>query len=523
MVFDLVLRGGEVIDGTGRPRFRADVGITGDRITALGDLTAAEARETRDVTARIVAPGFIDVHNHTDGWLLKQPDLDVKIRQGFTTELLMSDGIGYAPIDPITGPQWAYYLKCLNALRLDECHGWRTMAEYQARLDRRCLQNHLVQIPYANVRTLAAGFGRCVIDDLQRKLIHAEIRDALDAGATGISTGLDYISQWSATTEELADACKLMAARQGVYVSHIRYKHGLMPAVREVVEIGRRAGVPVHISHLKGGNEREIDELLNYIDTTARKEVDFTFEVYPYQPGSTMLNFILPYEVWDDGPTAAAGKLLRPEVQERFRRALLNYKLPIDRIHIAWLPSAENKRWQGKMLSEYVAAADRPMEQALAELLIEERLAVLLVFNEGDDLLTSRMLQHDLGMVGSDGIYFPDGVVHPRVTGTAPRILGRAVRDWKLFSLETAVHKLAGFAAKRFKVVDRGELAAGKFADVVVFDPHTVIDRGTYAEPHQAPIGIDLVVVNGAIAWSPAGVPKFSAGSYPGRALKFGA
>jgi N-acyl-D-amino-acid deacylase len=521
-VFDLIIRGGEVIDGTGRPRFRADVGVQGDRITAVGDLSAATAKQTVDATGKVVSPGFIDVHNHTDGWLLKEPDLDVKIRQGFTTELLMSDGIGYAPIDPVTGPEWAYYLKCLNALRLDECHGWRSMAEYQQRLDRRCLQNHLVQIPYANLRTLVAGFGRSAIDDLQRKLIHAEIREGMAAGATGMSTGLDYISQWSATTTELAEACQVMAPQGGVYVSHIRYKHGLMPAVKEAVEIGARGGVPVHISHLKGSTDREVDELLNYIDTVARKEVDFSFEIYPYQPGSTMLNFILPYDVWDDGPTAAMGKLLRPEIQQRFRRALENYRLPLDKIHIAWVPSAENKRWQGRFLTEYIAAMGRPAEQALAELLIEERLAVLLVFNEGDDTLCHKMLQHDCCMIGSDGIYFPDGMVHPRVTSTAPRILGRAVRDWKVITLEQAVYKLAGYAAKKFKVVDRGELAVGKFADLVVFDPTTVIDVGTFQNPHQAPVGYDLVTVNGVIAWTPQGVGKFTPGTYPGRALKFG-
>lgn len=521
ILFDLILRGGDVIDGTRAPRFRADVGVTADRISAVGDLSAAAATRIVDITGRVVAPGFIDVHNHTDGWMIKAPDLDVKVRQGFTTELLMSDGIGYAPVDPQTAPEWLFYLRSLDALRMDEYDGWQTIAEFQQRLDRRCLQNHLVQVPYANVRTMVCGFGRDPVDDLQRKIIHAEIRRGMEAGSTGLSTGLDYINQWYATTDELVDACRVMRDYKGIYVTHVRYKLGLLPGVKEAVEIGRRAGVRVHISHLKPHGERDVDELLTYIDTVARHEVDFTFEVYPYQPGSTMLNFMLPYEVWNDGPLAALGKLMRPEIRARFRRSLDNYRLPLDRIHIAWVQSAENKRWQGSMLSEYVAAMGRPAEEALLNLLIEERLAVLLVYGEGDDKLIKPMLQHDLGMIGSDGIYYPDGVVHPRATSTAPRVLGRAVRDWKVLSLEDAVYKLAGFTAQRFGALDRGVIAAGKFADLVVFDPATVMDQGTYAEPHQPPTGYDLVIINGKVAWSPNETQTWAAGNYPGRALAY--
>ncbi|OYW11515.1 MAG: hypothetical protein B7Z55_19215, partial [Planctomycetales bacterium 12-60-4] len=158
---------------------------------------------------------------------------------------------------------------------------------------------------------------------------------------------------------------------------------------------------------------------------------------------------------------------------------------------------------------------------ALLNLLVEERLAVLLVYGEGDDALIKPMLQHDLGMIGSDGIYYPDSAVHPRATSTAPRVLGRAVRDWKILSLEDAVYKLAGFAAKKFGARDRGVVAEGKFADLVVFDPVTVMDHGTYAEPHQPPSGYDVVIINGQVAWSPDGAAAWSAGEYPGRALRY--
>lgn len=520
-MFDLIFRGGEVIDGTRQPRFRADVGVTGDRISAVGDLSAAEARQTIDVTGQIVAPGFIDVHNHTDGWLIKEPDLDVKVRQGYTTEVLMSDGISYAPVDEQTAPEWLFYLRCLDGLRMDEYEGWQTIGEFHQRLDRRCLQNSMTQVPYANVRTLVRGFCNGQVDDLQRKVIQAEIRKGMDQGATGISTGMDYINQWYATTDELVDAVSAVRDHDGLFVTHIRYKLGLFPGLKEAVEIGRRAGVKVHISHLKPLEPGDDERLLEYIDREARHEVDFSFEVYPYQPGSTMGHFMLPYEVWDDGPLAAPGKLYKPEILARIRRNFENYRVPLDGIYIGWVPSVENKRWQGVTLADYAQTMRQPIERALVNLLIEERMAVLLVFGDRSDDLMRPMLQHDLGMIGSDGIYFPDGMVHPRVVGTAPRILGRAVRDWQKLSLEDAVYKLAAFPAARFGAVDRGVIAERKFADLVVFDPDTVNDENSFVAPHEPPTGISHVIINGQQVWSPTGPVPRPGHTYPGRALKY--
>ncbi|HET6425679.1 MAG TPA: D-aminoacylase [Planctomycetaceae bacterium] len=516
-VLDLVIRGGEVIDGTRAPRFRADVGVVGDRIAAIGDLRDAAANTVINASGKIVAPGFIDVHNHSDGWLIKEPVFAAKLKQGFTTELLTSDGIGYAPVDEVTAPQWLFYLRCLNGLRMDEYRGWESLAEYQQTLDHNTASNTLVQVPYANVRTLLCGFGRAAVDDLQRRLIQAEIRRGMEDGATGLSTGLDYITQCFSTTDEIVDAARVLAEFDGVYVTHIRYKLGMLAGVQEAIEIGRRAGCAVHISHLKAHAPADIETVLQAID--AATDVDITFETYPYQPGSTMLNYLLPYEVWEDGPLAVLGKLMDPAIKLRFRRGLDSYRLPLDKIHIAWVASAENKHHQGRFLSEYAEAVDLPIEDALLRLLIEERLAVLLVFHEGDEALMRPFLAHPKGMVGSDGIYFPDGVVHPRVTSTAPRVLGRAVRDWKLFPLEDAVYKLSGFAAKRFGAVNRGVIAPNHFADVVVFDPKTVHDHGTFSEPHQDPAGIEHVLVNGSPVIAQGKVVLSRTDALPGRAL----
>ena len=496
-MFDIIVRGGTVIDGTRGPRRPADVGVRADRIAAVGDLAAETGRVVIDGRGRVVAPGFVDLHTHSDGWLLKTPHLAAKTMQGFTTEVLMADGISYAPVRRHNAAEWIFYLRSLDALRQDEYAGWESIADYLARLDRANVQNAATQIPYANVRVNACGWGRQRPDDYQMREILAAIRQGMDEGAVGLSTGLDYISECFATTDELAEACTALVPRRGLYVTHIRYKKGILPALREAVEIGRRAGVAVHISHLKGPDAAEGERILEYIDREARHEVDLSFDVYPYQPGSTMLNFLLPNEVWEDGPLAVLPKLRDPAVRARFAAGLAAYDLDLDKIHIAWTLSKENARHQGKLLSNYVAEMQLPPEEALCNLLIEERLAVLLVFNQGDDRLVHPFLAHDLYLMGSDGIFFEEGIIHPRMYGSAARLLGPCVRDWKLFSLEEAVYKLSGGPAARFGLTDRGTIRPGSFADLVVFDPATVQDHATYANPHQYSTGIDHVLVNG--------------------------
>lgn len=520
-MFDTVICNAEVIDGTKRPRYRADVGVQGERIAAIGDLSNASARETIDAANKIVAPGFIDVHNHSDGWLLKTPHLTPKTLQGFTTEILMADGISYAPVNVSTAPQWMFYLRALNGLRLDEYRGWESWGEYMQQLDGRAAQNAAAHLPYANIRSLICGFGRGAVDDFQMRQIRYEIRRGMEEGAVGLSTGLDYIVQCFSTTEELVEACSAMSDYGGVYVTHVRYKKGLLPALREAIEIGRRANVPVHISHLKVQppyTHEQVFELLAEV----RRDVDVTYDVYPYQPGSTMLNYFLPYEAWEGGPLAAMDRLHQPEIRQRFRESLKALRLDLDHVRIAWVGSKENSHHQGETLQEYVDQSGKPDDVALFELLIEERLAVLCVMDEGDDALVWPFLQHELYMMGTDGIYFPDAQVHPRMYGSVGRFLGRCVRDLQLFTLEEAVAKLSSVAAERFQLVDRGILAVSKFADLVVFDPQTIADEATFRLPNIPTRGIEHVFVNGEAIVRDGEPQRLEAARMPGRFLRFG-
>lgn len=518
--FDLLLSGGTLIDGTGAPRREADVAVQGDRIVEVGKLDGAAARRVIDARGLIVAPGLIDVHNHSDGWLLVEDHLVSKTAQGFTTEVLMSDGISYAPVSPATAPHWLHYLRSLNGLRLGHDRGWRTIGDYMAQLDRRTVHNSVAQIPYANVRVLSCGWGRRPPDDQEMRLIQQEIRRGMEDGAAGLSTGLDYIAQCFATTDELVEACSAMREYGGIYVTHVRYKKGLLPALREAVEIGRRAGVGVHISHLKSETAETTDDLLAYIDREATQQVDFTFDVYPYLPGSTMLNSLLPYDAWEDGPLGVVPRLACPELRRRFAETLVDYRTPLNEIRIAWVGSQSGKWIEGLSLAAYIDAVGRSPADALADLLIDEHLAVLCVFHRGDDRLVEPMLRHPKFMLGSDGIYFPGGRIHPRQYGSAPRLLGPLVRDRAVMTLEQAVHRASGFSAARFGLTDRGVVRAGNAADLFVFDADTIGDRATYDNPHQLAAGVGSVFVGGVEVISNGQAVADLPSELPGRALR---
>jgi N-acyl-D-amino-acid deacylase len=280
--------------------------------------------------------------------------------------------------------------------------------------------------------------------------------------------------------------------------------------------------VPVHISHLKAGTAEETDRILTYVDRVATSEVDFSFDIYPYLAGSTMLHYMLPYEAWEAGPLEVTERMLDPAARQRLEACVACFDVPPDRIRLAWCGSRQNAQYLGWSLAHYAGELKLSLGEAVCRLLGEENLAVLCVLDTRDDRQVEPYLAHSKFMLGSDGIYFPDGQVHPRVYGSATRLLGPIVRERKLLSLEEAVRRMTSVPAARFGLRDRGVVREGAFADLVVFNPETVSDRATYDEPHQLSVGIEHVFVGGVEVFS-RGQPVEDLGpTLPGRALARG-
>ncbi len=518
-MYDYVIQGGTLVDGTGCPAYQADLAIAGDRIAHIGAVPADEGRQVINARGCWVTPGFIDAHTHMDGWLLKTPLIESKLRQGFSTEVIMSDGISYAPVAPDNVHEWIYYLQGLNALQQEDYTGWTSLADYLTLLDGHNAQNVLTQIPYANVRVLSCGWGTRPPDDYQIREIQSHIQQGMAEGACGLSSGLDYIVQCFASTPELSAACAGLASWSGLYATHVRYKKGVVEGVKEAVRIGREAGVKVHISHLKGYNEAERDALLTYIDREAIHEVDFSFDVYPYVPGSTMLNYLLPLEIFQGGPLLALHALNDPRLRRRADYAART-SMDLAHITIAWVPSKANAGWQGETLQSYVNASSKSVGDALCDFLIEEKLGVLMVQHRGDNSLVEDFIRHPCFVLGTDGIYHPEAHVHPRQYGSTPRMLSTYVQKG-ILSLPEAVHKMTGKTAARFGLYARGQLTPGQFADVVVIKPDDFYERNSFTEPDVMAQGVEHMWVNGQPVITARTLVKREAGTYPGRALRF--
>jgi len=517
-VFDYLIKNGVCIDGSGRRRERMDVALTGDRIAAIGLLAGAQARRVIDADGCIIAPGFIDVHNHDEAWLLKDPHFDVKFRQGFTCEILMSDGISYAPINPATAPGITAYWRAINGLEPGECAGWSSLADYMRLLDRRMPTHALPLVPYANLRIMAKGWGADAPDAAQAAQIAAGVDEGMRAGAAGLSVGMDYVGQCFASTAELVEVCRSLRAHDGLLVMHIRYALGRLEALKEAVRIGRQAGVAVHISHLMGRSVQESATLLDYIDRVAVQEVDFSFDSIPYCSASTLLSSQLPIQAWDCGPSGALGRMRDPALRRKLAANL--EALNLENYHIAWIAGGRHDYLFGQPLARYIAERDEDPADAVLNLLAETELAVLMVYRYGaGDAPAWPFLAHRCCMLGSDGIWFPQGQIHPRMYGSAARMIGDLVRR-KLFTLEQAVHVMTGRPAARFGLRERGLLAAGHFADVVVFDSERVRDLATYEEPRLRSEGIEQVWVNGCPVVSGGHACRLD--SFPGRALRYG-
>ena len=498
-MFDLLIRNGRVVDGTGLPWFRADVGVAGDRIAAVGQLGAAEARQTIDAAGKVVCPGFVDTHVHGDLPLLVDPYHEPAVRQGVTTYVVGQDGVAFAPASPDTMRYMRRYTAGFNGNFPTPGQDWRTVDEYLSLLDRRCAINAVTLVPNGNVRMEVMGLESRPPTPDELKQMRRLVREGMEQGAVGLSSGLDYIPSLYADVTELSALCEEIAPFGGVYVTHMRgYTPAKAPAaLAEVFEIGRRAGCGVHVSHFNC----VADQVLPLVDAARASGVDVTYDLYCYLYGSTIVGMLtLPPDVQVGGIDATLARLRDPAVRKDLEAAFASPRFPIETIRLASLPHPDWKRYEGRLLVEAAKSSGQSLVDFVCDMLIATDMAagcVIRHFAERQESDIPALMRHPAMMAGSDGIYV-GGCPHPRGTGCFARYLGEYVRNGT-WTLETAVRHLAYHGARRFGLPDRGLLKPGMAADVVVFDPDAIADRSTFADGKPLAVGVEHVAVNGEL------------------------
>jgi len=514
-MFDLIIKNGHVIDGTGTPRFKADVGVKGEKIANIGKLDKEKALKVIDASRFVISPGFIDMHSHSDSVLLMNGKAESKIRQGITTEVIGNCGSSAAPLNELMKEKMRKTVPLLKEakLKLD----WSTMREYLNRLEKQGTSVNVVPlVGHANLRVCTMGFDNRAPSKNELKTMKKMLAQAMEEGAFGMSTGLIYPPGCYAKTDELIELSKVVARYGGIYTSHIRGEgETLFTSVKEAIEIAEKAKVPVEISHHKAGgkaNWGKVKETLKMMDEARAKGIGVTCDVYPYIAASFGLSAMLPPWVHEGGHKELLKKLRDPKIRNRLRRemeeGLQGWSSPLraagwEATFIA--RSRNHPEFEGKSIAEIVQARKVDPFEFVFNLLIQEKTAVSVVRFAMCEEDVRTVMQHPLSMVGTDGsAVAPYGVLgkgkpHPRSYGTFPRVLGKYVREEKILTLENAIHKMTSLPAQKLGLRDRGLIGEGMYADLTIFDPEAVLDKATYIEPHQYPDGIQYVIVNGKI------------------------
>jgi N-acyl-D-amino-acid deacylase len=524
-VLDVLIRGGTVIDGTGRPGRRADVAIARDRIESIELLPAATAARVIDATGHAVAPGFIDMHSHADFVLPGLPTADSMVHQGFTLQVVGNCGASPAPLTP------ARRQEIIDATGLSVpplAWDWTTFRSYLDVLTRQGVALNVAPlVGHGTVRLVVMGPGDARATADQRRAMATEVRRAVDDGAFGVSTGLIYPPGMYGDTDEIVDLARAAGEGGGFYANHIRGEsHGLLSSIAEAIEVGRRASVPVEISHLKAAgrpNWPKMAEAIERIEAARADGLDVTADMYPYVAGSTTLSALLAPWAHAGGREPLLARLDDPADRARIRAELDGAGMASDAgwegIAIAGCPA--RPEYEGQTIARIAVTLGIAPADAVIEILRQSKAdtdIVLFMMSEDNVALG---LRRPWVMIGSDGECraaegpYGAGKPHPRNYGTCPRFLGHYVRERAVVSLPEAIRKMTSLPATKLGLRDRGRLEPGAAADVVVFDPATVADAATFADPHRYPRGMPWVLVNG----EPVIADGRHTGRRPGRVL----
>jgi N-acyl-D-amino-acid deacylase len=527
--FDVIIKSGTVYDGSGRPPRRADVGIKGDRIAAVGNLSRATATTVVDANGLAVAPGFINMLSHSESSLIRDPRSLSEIKQGVTTQIFGEFSMG-----PLNDEM---------KQRLRETRGegtlgieWTTLAEYLAYLEKQGISQNVASfIGAATIREHVIGLEDKQPTPAQLEQMRELVRREMEAGALGITTALIYPPAFFAKTEEIIEMCKVAAKYKGKYTTHMRSEgNQLIEAVQETIRISREAGLPAEIYHLKASgaaNWSKMDHVIRMVENARRSGLKITADMYTYPAGGTGLDASMPPWVWDGGREAGYKRLQDPETRKKIAEAIRTpsdewenlYMLAgsPDRLLLASFRSENLKPLTGKTLGEVAKMRGKDPVETIMDLVLEDRSRIgTIYFLMSEDNL-KKQIRLPWVSFGSDAASVaPEGNVlrsaaHPRAYGNFARLLGKYVREEKVISLTEAVRRLTSLPATNLGLADRGFLRPGMFADVVIFDPQTIGDRATFENPHQLSVGMHHVFVNG----TPVLKDGESTGAKPGQAL----
>ncbi len=507
--FDIIIKNGSVLDGTGIPAVKKDVGIKNGKIIAIDDLSQATTDLIIDAENLAVAPGFIDIHTHSDIELLVNPKAESKIRQGVTTEIGGNCG---GSAFPITEEDFAEYDQ-----RLFERYGihanWKNVDGFLQALEEKQISfNYATFTGHGDIRAYVVGRNDVPATPDQLDKMKQTLAQSIENGSQGLSTGLEYSPGSYASTEELIELNRIVSKYNGVYATHIRNEDDtVIEAVAEALQICREAEVSTQISHLKAcnpNNWHKTDRFLELIQESINQVLPVAADRYPYIAYSTGLGVFLP--LWSRQGTTddILTRLQDREALAKIREFAENKGKRIggwDRVTIARCHTEKNKKWQGKSIAQATAETGQAPFDFIRTLLIEERNRVDIVgFAMNEDNL-KKVLAAPFVMVGSDGnAVSPHGKLgqgkpHPRYYGTFPRVLGKYSREENIFDLSTAIKKMTSMPAEKLNLKNRGRIEKSYFADITIFNPKTVIDNATFVDPHQFPTGIEYVIVNGKL------------------------
>ena len=520
-MLDILIHNGTILDGTGNPGYKGAVGIDGDTISLhRGDLSDIEAHRYIDAEGYVVSPGFVDLHSHAGLTILGAPHHDPKVRQGVTTELVGIDGISHAPFKTTEELERYIWLDAgLNGYP-PMPPDWLTVSELLSKYESTVAVNVAYILGNSPVRIWGVGWEQRPANNAEIANMRSVVRECMEEGAYGISPGLDSPPGAYASTEELIELSDESARLGGFYHTHTRAslkEQGVLAPWEESIEIGRRSGIPIHLTHFRQGYQGDGSHLdyLGLVDNARIEGLDVTFDCYTYPYSGTTITIGLPHWAKDGGPERLMAALRDPDDRSRMKK-----EITIDRLENNWLTNftkEANKIYDGLLITEIANLRNQDPADALFDLLLDENLGISTVGLGTNPQTLPAFVSHPAGMVASDAILFGE-YPNPRTYGCFPVVLAEFVRAEKQLRLPEAIRKMTSFPAQRLGLKDRGLIKDGYKADIVLFNPDTVKAPATKENPKQYPIGIDYVIVNGKIVIDDGN----NTGVTPGRALRRG-